>query len=111
MIVFVCFPFLSCAGGGLSDDCAIVGVISFLELRVFHCKAGFVDTHFLNLFLLWNILFSPPKVKESFAGYSSLSLYPWSLSVCIMLEQDLLAFIVFTEKSGVNQVGLPSYVT
>ena len=30
---FVCFPSLSCAVGGLSDVCAIVGVVGFLGLR------------------------------------------------------------------------------
>ena len=71
-------------------------------------KFGFVARYRVNMVMPWDILFCPSMVNESFAGYSSLSLYPWSLSVCIMLEQDLLAFI---EKSGVNQVGLPSYVT
>ena len=33
VIVFVCFPSLSCVGGGLSDVCAIVVVVGFLGLR------------------------------------------------------------------------------
>ena len=36
------------------------------------CKAGFVATYCLNLFLSWNILFSPLMVNASFVGYSSL---------------------------------------
>ena len=37
-------------------------------------KAGFVTMYCLNLFLSWNILFSPLMVNESLAGYSSLGL-------------------------------------
>ena len=68
-------------------------------------------TYFLNLFLSWNILFSPSMVNASFAGYSSLGLHPWSLSVCSTSIQDLQAFMVSTEKSGVILIGLPLYVT
>ena len=66
--------------------------------------------YWLNLVLSWNILFCPSMVIESFAGYSSLDCHPWSLNVCKMLDEDLLAFIVFTEKSGVTLIGLPLYV-
>ena len=48
---------------------------------------------------------------ESFAGCSSLGCYPWSLSVCRTSVQDLLAFIVSMEKSGVILIVLPLYVT
>ena len=75
------------------------------------CKAQFVAMYCLNLFLSWNILFSPSMVKESFAGYSSLSLHPWSLSICNTSIQDFLAFMVSIEKSGVILIGLPLYVT
>ena len=71
------------------------------------CKAGFVATYCLNLFLFWNILFSPLKVNDSFAGYSSLGLHPWSLSFCSTSIQDLLSFMVFIEKSGVSLIGIP----
>ena len=71
------------------------------------CKAGFVAMYCLNLFLSWNILFSPLMVKESLAGYSSLGLHPWSLSFCSTSIQDLLAFMVSIEKLGVIVIGLP----
>ena len=32
VVEFVCFPSLSCAGGGLLDVCVIVGVVGFLGL-------------------------------------------------------------------------------
>ena len=32
VVMFVCFPPLSCAGGGLSDVCVIMGVVGFLGL-------------------------------------------------------------------------------
>ena len=71
------------------------------------CKAGFVATNCLNLFLSWNILFSPLIVNDSLAGYSSLGLHSWSLSFCSTSIQDLLAFMVSREKSGVSLIGLP----
>ena len=54
---------------------------------------------------------SPSVVIESFAGYSSLVWHLCSLRVCITSVQDLLAFIVSGEKSGVILIGLPLYVT
>ena len=71
------------------------------------CKAGFVATNCLNLFLSWNILFSPLIVNDSLAGYSSLDLHPWSLCFCSTSIQYLLAFMVSIQKSGVSLIGLP----
>ena len=65
----------------------------------------------MNLVSLWNTLFSPSMVIESLAGYSSLGWHLCSLSVCIKSVQDLMAFIVSREKSGVILIGLPLYVT
>jgi hypothetical protein len=65
----------------------------------------------VNLVLSWNTLVFPSIVIESFAGYSSLGWHLCSLSVCITTVQDLLAFIVSGEKSGVILIGLPLYVT
>ena len=70
------------------------------------CKAGFVAANCLNLFLSWNILFSPLIVNDSLAGYSSLGLHPWSPSFCSTSIQDLLAFMLSIEKSGVSLIGL-----
>ena len=53
----------------------------------------------------------PTMVIESFAGYSSLGWHLCSLRVCMTSVQDLLAFIVSGEKSGVILIGLPLYVT
>ena len=75
------------------------------------CKAGFVAMYCLNLFLSWNILFSPLMVNAEFTGYSSLVLHPWFLSVCSTSMQDLLAFMVSIEKSCVILIGFPLYVT
>ena len=70
-----------------------------------------MERHCINLVLSWNILVSPSIVIESFAGYSSLGCHLCSLRVCITSVQDLLAFIVSGEKSGVILIGLPLYVT
>jgi hypothetical protein len=50
-------------------------------------------------------------VNESFAGYSSLDWHLCSLRVFMTSAQDILAFIVSGEKSGVILIGLPLYVT
>ena len=65
----------------------------------------------MKLVLSWNTLVSPSMVIESFAGYRSLDCHLCSLRVCITSVQDLLAFIVSGEKSGVILIGLPLYVT
>ena len=70
-----------------------------------------MQRYFVNLVLLWNTLVSPSMVIESLAAYSNLGWQLSSLSVCITSVQDLLAFIVCGEKSGVILIGLPLYVT
>ena len=70
-----------------------------------------MERHCVNLILSWNTLVSPLMVIESFAGYISLGWHLFSLSVCITSVQDLLAFIVSGEKSGIILIGLPLYVT
>jgi hypothetical protein len=74
-------------------------------------KAEFVEGYFVNLFLSWNILVSPSMVIESFAWYGSLDWHLCSFRVCMTSVQDLLAFIVSVEKSGIILIGLPLYVT
>jgi hypothetical protein len=58
-----------------------------------------------------NILFSPSMAIESFVGYSNLDWQLFSLRICMTSAQNLLAFIVSGEKSGVILIGLPLYVT
>jgi len=70
------------------------------------CKVRFVEWRCINLALSWNILVSPSMVIQSFAGYSNLGWHLYSLSVCMISSQDLLAFIVSFEKSGVILIGL-----
>ena len=67
--------------------------------------------YYMNLVLSWNSLVSPSMVIESFAGYSSVGWHLCSLRVCITSVQDLLAFIVSGEKTGVILIGMPLYVT
>jgi hypothetical protein len=50
-------------------------------------------------------------VIESFAGYGSLCWHLCYLRICVTSLQDLLAFIVSGENSGVILIGLPLYVT
>jgi hypothetical protein len=50
-------------------------------------------------------------VIESFVRHSSLGCHLWSLRVCMISGQDLLAVKVSGEKSGVILIDLSSYVT
>ena len=70
-----------------------------------------MERYCVNLFLSLNTLVSPSMVIESFAGYSSLGWHLCSLRLCITSVQDLLAFIVFGEKSGIIMISPPLYVT
>ena len=69
-----------------------------------------MERYCVNLVLSWNTLIFPSMVTESFAGYSSLVWHLCSLRVCLTTTQDLLAFRVSGEKSGVILIGLPLYV-
>ena len=66
-----------------------------------------MERYCVNLVLSWNVLVCPSTVIKSFAGYTSLGWHLCSLSVSITSVQDLLAFMVSGEKSGVI---LPLYV-
>jgi hypothetical protein len=70
-----------------------------------------MERYCVNLLLSWSTLASPSTVIESYAGYNSLGWYLCSLRVCMTSVQDLLAFIVSGEKSGVILIVLPLYVT
>ena len=65
----------------------------------------------MSLVLSWNTLVSPSMVIENLARYSSLGWHLFSLSVSITSVQDLLAFKVSVEKSGVILICLLLYVT
>jgi hypothetical protein len=70
-----------------------------------------VERYCVNLVLSWNTMVSPSMVIDSFAGYSSLVWHLCPLRICITSAQDLLAFTVSDEKSGMILIGLPLYVT
>ena len=70
-----------------------------------------MERYCMNLVLSWNTFVSPPMVIESFARYSSLGWHLCSFRVCITFVQDLLAFKVSGEKSGVIRIDVPLYVT
>ena len=70
-----------------------------------------MERYCVNLVLSWNNLVSPSMVSDSFARYSSLGWHFCSLLVCITSVQDLLAFIVSGEKSGIILIGVPLYVS
>ena len=75
------------------------------------CRTGFVERYCVNLVFSRNILVSTSIVIESFAEYNSLCWHLCSLRVSMRYAQDLLAFIVSGEKSGVILIGLPLCVT
>ena len=95
-------------------SCFCHGIISLilLEFSLYYPLKDWIHGKILYKFgLSWNTLISPSMVIESFGGYSSLGWHLCSLSVCISSVQDLLAFIVSGDKSGVILIGLPLYVT
>ena len=75
------------------------------------CRVGFMERYCVNSVLSWNTLVSPSMVIESFVGYNSLGWLLYSLRVFMRSAQDLLAFTVYGEKSGIILIGLPLYVT
>ena len=89
----------------------VVSILCWSFPSINLCKDRLVERYCLNLVLSKNILVSPSIVIESFAGYSILGWYLCLIRVCITSVQDILAFIVSGEKSGVILIGLPLYVT
>jgi hypothetical protein len=65
-----------------------------------------MEIYCVNLVLTWNILVSLSMVIESFAASSSLDWLLYSHRVFMTTTQDLLAFMVSGEKSGVTLIGL-----
>ena len=83
-----------------------------LVFSLYYLLKGWIHRNiFINLVLSWSTLISPSTVIESFTGYSSLGWHLCSLRIYVISVQDLLAFIVSGEKSGVILVDLPLYVT
>jgi hypothetical protein len=70
-----------------------------------------VERYCENLVMSCNIWFSLSMVIENFAGYSSLGWNLYSFMVYMTSTQDLLAFLVSCEKSGVILIGLPLFDT
>jgi hypothetical protein len=93
-------PFLGCT---FPPCVGVLHLLSFVGLDLWR--------DIVNLVLSWSIMVSPSMVIESFAGYSSLSWCLCSLRVFQTYAQDLLAFIVSGEKSGIIMRDLPLYVT
>jgi hypothetical protein len=63
------------------------------------CGAGLVITNCFIFSLLWKVIISPSIRKDSFAGYSSLGWQLLSFRAWILSFYDLVAFIVWVEKS------------
>ena len=83
-----------------------------LEFSIYYlCRARFVERYWVNLVLSWNTLVSPSMLVESYAGYISLGWHLCSLRVCMTSAQDLLAFIVSGENSGIILKGSSLYVS
>ena len=61
--------------------------------------------------LLWNILFSPSILIESFAWYSSLCWHLCCFRVSKISVQALLAFRISAKKLDIILIGWPLYVT
>ena len=68
--------------------------------------AGFVEMYCENLALSLKLLFSPSKVIESFPGYNSQGLDPWTFNICRTFRLSN-----FQEKSCLILIGMPLYIT
>jgi hypothetical protein len=83
-----------------------------LEFSLYYPLNGSIGAKILFEFgVIMEYFVSPSMLIESLAGYSSLDWHLCSLSVCLISVQDLLAFKVSGEKSGVILIGQPLYVT
>jgi hypothetical protein len=78
--VHVCFPcvcwyasscFLGCSYPSFLEGFLwwVFSFLGFFFFFFFFCRLWFRDTYCLTLNLLWNILFSPSMVIETYAGY------------------------------------------
>ena len=103
MVIFFGFDERSLISCSFQD---IVSLVVMVFYPYYLCRPGFVERYCVNLVLSWNILVLPSIVIESFAGYSNLGWHWCSLRVCMSSAQDLLAFMVSGEKSGVILIGL-----
>ena len=75
------------------------------------CKAGLVVLSFLNFCLSVKLLISPSILNEIFARYSNLGGRFFSFSTLNICCHSLLACRVSAERSTVNHMGFPLYVT
>ena len=75
------------------------------------CKAGLVEMNPLNLCLSIKLVISPSILNEIFAKYSNLGCSFFSFSTLNMSCHSLLAYRVSAERSAVNHMGFPLYVT
>jgi hypothetical protein len=86
--------------------------LSFSKVSFMNVGAlTFMERYCVYLILSCNTLVSPSMVIETFFGYSSLGWHLCSLRIYMRSAQDLLAFKVSGEKSGVILIGLSLYVT
>ena len=69
-----------------------------------------MERYCLNLVFVMEYFGFPSMVIETFAWFSSLGWHLFSLSFSLTSVQDLLAFLVSGEKSGVILIGLSLYV-
>ena len=75
------------------------------------CKAGLVVLDSLNFCLSGKLLISPSYLNETLAGYSNLGCRFFPFSTLNISCHSLLASRVSAERSAVNHMGFPLYVT
>ena len=100
-------PFFNCLGLILQ----IFFLLIFLDyISPFNicCKAGLVVLNFLNFCLSEKLLISPSILTEILSGYSNLGCRFFPLNISC---HSLLAYTVSAERSAVEHMGFPLYVT
>ena len=111
--------FINCCGFVFCRSFLSLVFTGYVNLFSICCKAWLGVLNFLNLCLSVKFLISPLILNEIFAGYSNLGCRLFCSFVCFVFYfstlnipcHSLLACRVSTERSAVNHMGFPLYVT
>lgn len=93
------------------NSCVFLCLVTILVTSTNLSRPGLVERYCFDLVLSRHILVSPFMVVVNFAVYSVLCWHSYSLRILVTSVQDLLAFRVSVEKSGIILMGLPLYLT
>ena len=85
--------------------------LDYISLFITCCKAGLVVLNSLNFCLSEKLFISPLILNEILARYSNLGCRFFPFSTLNTSCHSLLACRVSAERSAINHIGFPLYVT